>query len=253
MTETPHLLAATSYRNHKEDDMTVVGESEKKVTETSREKDENVEQKDNLFEKMDESTKIPPDKAPDGVLAQSELPGKPKGSDDIRRKINSEAYTEEELEIRPDEKDAFVESLLTGSRHYQTYTIFGGRIKVTIRSRTIAETQAMYAYMRHTLTKDASGLATLEGDMSYLLLAAQIDELNGTKYPEMQEPLTFIEKDGKEYEPGWLGCLNTWKAKPEGLTNALINRVQLFEYKYWTMVSEASNRNFWTPETSTAV
>lgn len=229
--------------------MTVVGESEKKANEASSEK---TEQKDNLFEKMDETTKVPVEKASKGIIEQAELPGNPKGANDIRSKINAEVYTKEELEISPEEKDAFVESMLTGGRHYQTYTIFGGRIKVVIRSRTVTETQAMYAYMRHTLTKDAAGLATLEGDMSYILLAAQIEEINGTKYPEMQEPLTFVEKDGKEQEPGWLACLKTWKAKPEGLTNALINRIQLFEYKYWTMVSEASNRNFWTPETSTA-
>ena len=229
--------------------MTVVGENERKADEASK---KTIEQKENLFDKMDEATKVPVEQAPEGIMAQSELPGSPNGSEDVRSKIHAEVYTKEELEITSAEKDAFVEAMLTGKRHYQTYTIFGGRIKVTIRSRTVAETQAMYAYMRHTLSKDTRGLSTLEGDMSYILLAAQIEEINGTKYPEMQEPLTFVEKDGQEQDPGWLNCLNTWKSKPEGLTNALINRIQLFEYKYWTMVGEASNKNFWTPETSTA-
>ena len=230
--------------------MTVVGESEKKVDEASSSR---AEQKNNLFENMDKTTKVPVEDAGEDIVRRSELPGKTQDANEIRSKINAEVYTKEELEITPEEKDAFVESLLTGKRHYQTYTIFGNRVHVTIRNRTIAETQAMYAYMRYMLTKDASALAILEGDMSYILLAAQIEEINGVKYPEMQEPLNFIENDGKVQDPGWLSCLQDWKSKPEGLTNALINRVQLFEYKYWTMVSEASNRNFWNPETSTAV
>lgn len=230
--------------------MTVVGESERKVGETSSDKSG---QKNGMFEDMDKATKIPVEGAGEDVVRQSELPGRTQDANEIKSKIKSEVYTKEELEITPEEKDAFVESLLTGKRHYQTYTIFGDRIRVTVRNRTIAETQAMYSYMRHMLTKDASALAMLEGDMSYILLAAQIEEINGVKYPEMQEPLNFVETGGKVQDPGWLSCLQAWKSKPEGLTNALINRVQLFEYKYWTMVSEASNQNFWNPEPSTAV
>ena len=229
--------------------MTVVGESEKRPEETVVSDDKN--KKTNVFDTMDKPSEVPTSYATDKVLAQSKLPGNPKGANDMKSKIHSEVYTPEELTITAEEKNAFVESMLTGSRHYQTYTIFGGRVKVTVRSRTVPETQAMYAYMRHALTKDASGLATLEGDMSYILLAAQIEEINGTKYPEMKEPLTFTENDGTEEEPGWMSCLKSWKSKPEGLTDALINRVQLFEYKYWTMVSEASNKNFWNPESST--
>ena len=234
--------------------MTVVGESEKRPEEVSSNDVSKVEQEpkkpETVFDNMSEKSAVPVESATDETLAQSELPGTASSNKDIRTKIHREEFSSDELVITPAEKAAFVESMITGERYRQECSIFGDRIRIVIRSRTTPETQALYAFMRHSLKSGDAGLAVLEGDMSYILLVAQIEELNGTKFPEMKAPLTYVEDGSGEKEPGWLMDLKAWKTKPEGLVNALINRVQLFEYKYWTMVSEASNKNFWNPDTS---
>lgn len=179
------------------------------------------------------------------------IPGHLSNEATERVKINGETYKKSDLEITPEEKAAFIDSLISGKRYKHEYSIFGGKIHVVIRNRSSEETHAMYSYIRRVLSKngDNEGMNIVEGDMAYIPLVAQIDEINGTKFPEMKHPLSYEESDGKEIPPGWLEDFKAWKAKPEGLTSALISFVQLFEYKYWTMVKEAANKNFWNSDT----
>lgn len=163
----------------------------------------------------------------------------------------SSSFTEEDLEITPENKANFIEAMLTGERYKETYNIFGGKVSLTIRSRTTAETNALYSYIRHQLAKSQDTAVVIEGDLTYIPLVAQVEELNGTSFPEMKAPLTFESSAGVETTPGWLPDFVAWKNKPEGLTSAIISCVQLFEYKYWLMVKEANNKNFWNTDTST--
>lgn len=243
--------------------MTVVGADKKEVTGSKKpvgmnkieQADEGAERsgekKANAFDDLNAATPIPPtENSAQEAVKNSQLPGAMSGSSENKGIVNNEKYDMDELVITGKEKSAFIDAMLTGERYKLSYPIFGGKINVTIRSRTSKETQAMYAYIRHEMHNDGGNLTILEGDMQYLLLVAQIEELNGTKYPEMKIPLTYTESDGKTIEPGWLEDLASWKDRPEGLISAIINRVQLFEYKYWTMVKEASNKNFWNSDTS---
>ena len=209
--------------------------------------------KEGVFDDLDKPTQAPVGEDAGDVEERSRLPGAPAGLVDEKVKINKASYTSDDLKISPDEKAAFIDAMITGERYKQTFRLFGGRVTVTLRSRTAAETHAMYAYIRHVLSKNGpENMSAVEGDMAYVPLVAQVAELNGTAFPEMKEPLMFTESDGKEVAPGWYGDFKAWKAKPEGLTSALISCVQLFEYKYWTMTREAANKNFWSSDTSIA-
>ena len=224
--------------------MTVVGsnESVRQQTEDSVKKEN-----PNMFDTPDKESVVVKDSLAEKVSA---LPGTPATPKDERVKINNEEYSPEDLVITPEEKSAFVDAMITGDRYRQTFTMFGGRVSVTLRSRTAEETHAFYAFIRHSLAQGDGRLSITEGDMSYVPLVAQVEELNGTRFPEMKSPLTYEANGETEVEPGWLNDFLAWKKKPEGLTSALINRLQLFEYKYWTMVKEASNKNFWNSDTS---
>ena len=179
------------------------------------------------------------------------LPGRLMNNTEERVKIGTDAYSPMELVITTAEKEAFIAAMISGDRYRQTFKLFGGRVTVTVRSRTAAETHALYAYIRHFLSKEGNDrVSAVEGDMAYVPLVAQIEELNGTRYPEMKQPLMYEVSDGKEVPPGWYEDFRAWKAKPEGLTSALISCVQLFEYKYWMMTKEAANKNFWNSDTS---
>lgn len=207
---------------------------------------------ENMFDDVSKPSKAT-DVDRDGMTAEaSKLPADASSMITDRVKINKEQYTPDELEITPEEKAAFIDALISGKRYTQRMSLFGGQVSVVIRSRTAAETHALYAYIRHMLAGGGEdGLGVVEGDIAYVPLVAQVAELNGTAFPEMKSPLTFTESGDNEVPPGWYEDFKAWKAKPEGLTSALISCVQLFEYKYWTMTREAANKNFWNSDTST--
>lgn len=234
--------------------MTIVGDTttaakEAAKAETTAEKKEPAK----VFDKIEEPTPAPVDDTAKDVANASKLPGRISNTTEGRARINNEEYTQDDLVISPEEKAAFIDAMITGGRYTQEIQLFGGKVTAKLRSRTAEETHAMYAYIRHILAKNGKeGLSAVEGDMAYVPLVAQVAELNGVSYPEMKTPLTYEESDGKEVEPGWYEDFKAWKAKPEGLTSALISCIQLFEYKYWTMTKEASNKNFWNSDTSIA-
>lgn len=212
--------------------------------------EETVTEETNAFDNIESTDTIKKEDIEGKTADNASLPGITTGGTDGKVTINYEKYDKEELVITPDDKQAFISAMLTGDRYYRECSLFGGNVKAVIRSRTTRETQAMYSYIRHMLAQRTHAVSTLEGDMQYLLLLVHVEELNGVKFPTMKEPLNFTETAGKLEEPGWLQDLKTWKERPEGLTSALINRIQLFEFKYWTMVKEASNKNFWKSDTS---
>ena len=231
----------------KQEDVNKVTE-DKPVEEKATEKNE----KENVFDRLDEDSQAVVDEDTEDIEESSRIPGRTTNIAEERVRINADQYSPTDLIITTAEKAKFIESMITGERYTQTFSIFGGKISVTVRSRTADETHALYAYIRHTLAakEGENSLSAVEGDMAYVPLVAQIAELNGVSYPEMKTPLTYEESDGVIKEPGWYQDFKTWKSKPEGLTSALISCVQLFEYKYWTMTKEAGNKNFWKTDTS---
>ena len=213
--------------------------------------EEQGKEKGNMFDDIDTASDMATDPESIEGLNDAKLPGVFHNEADGRVRIGTDSYDRDDLVISPEEKSAFIEALVTGERYTQTVDIFGGKMHVMLRSRTAEETHAMYSYIRHVLSSDVQdGMGVVEGDMAYVPLVAQIAEINGTKYPEMKAPLTFEMSGGKEVPPGWLEDLKAWKSRPEALTSALISCIQLFEYKYWTMTKEASNKNFWNSDTS---
>lgn len=214
--------------------------------------EETKETKEAVFDNLDKDTKIAaPDESADGkVIERASKVESPES--EVYKTINREQYKAEELVITAEEKDAFLTSLITGERFKLRYSIFGGKISVVIRNRTTGETNAMYAYIRYALSRPGNTSASVDAELPFIPLTCQIAEVNGVAYPEMKAPYNFVEEKGKTTPPGWYDDFIAWTKKPEGLTSALVNRIQLFEYKYWTMVKEAANANFWKTDTSTA-
>lgn len=228
--------------------MTVVGES------APADKGQKAAENSNaVFENMESPSDTGTGGDSDQVIQSTKLPGGVKSGLGNKMAINRDLYTKDELTISSDEKQAFVDALLENRRYKSSVKLLGGRLSVVIRSRTKDETDAMFAFLRHEILGSGKTSDTLIDRMAKLLLVAQIEEVNGTKFPEMKSPYTYTQSEGKEADPGWLVDLVNWEGKPEGLTATLINQIQLFEYKYWTMVEKASDANFWAPGTSTEV
>lgn len=158
------------------------------------------------------------------------------------------AKTQRDVQITADDKARFLDSVIKGTRFYGYADLFGGRVRVKFRSRTLAETEAIMAYVHR---KGVLGELLTKSDVSDTLLAAllvaQVEEVGDVSYKEMQTPYKYVESSVGTTEPGWIADVEMWKNKPEHLTSAIGDALIDFEAKYWKMIAASKDENFWNP------
>ena len=158
----------------------------------------------------------------------------------------------EKATVTKQNKDDFCSCLISNSRYTEKFSLFGGKVSLTIRSRTLEETDSIEAYLRWMA---ATGGVYTAADYSNLarniLLATQVQEMNGVSYPELKGPMRMTEVDGKREPPGWLPQLETWGKMADAIALAVIRCVVEFEARYWFMVENAKDANFWLHGEST--
>ena len=149
-------------------------------------------------------------------------------------------------------KEDFLNAIITGDRYTEEVTLFGGKLFVRLRCRSVDETKAIMSYLRHEM---AAG--NVKSDLEYtstlrtLMIIAQVQEINGVEYPEMEKPLYFTEKDDKEVPPAWAAKIESWEKKPEAIQSAIGVALSEFEGRYWKMIEASADVNFWNPGEST--
>ena len=170
---------------------------------------------------------------------------------------------EETIELTPEDKAAFIEAMVKGSRFERPFSLFGGRLTGVLRSRTSMESVAILKELGRQLTSIAY---MTEQEYSTLLrlamIKAQLKELNGVIYSEMTEPLMAqsivtrpLDGIGKEEvkAPAWFDEMQVqFGKKDEGRYAAVYREIRLFEKKYWVLVEHAKDQNFWSPSQSTS-
>lgn len=198
------------------------------------------------------------DRQPEGPIATeaSEIPAKDPlmglERDPLR---NLQLPTERPpVTILPAERDSFLDALVTGGRFSLATSLFNGKVQVTFRARTQEETSAIYAEMYRALN---AGELPTNADwvcrVRAMLLACQVGLMNDKEFDELAEPLRMrVKGDGSEETAGWLGQVDWWLKQPEALATGLYEALQEFESKYWTMVENAANQDFWNPPASTS-
>jgi len=165
-----------------------------------------------------------------------------------------------EISVTPTEKNTFLDSLIGNTRFELPFSLFGGKLKGTLRSRTSGESRAimMELHRQWTLVKfmPVTEYATM---MKSALLRCQLKELNGVEYPELQEPLlaqgNLKDKDQPAViAPAWVDEMDVLcNSMSDGMITNLYQEVQKFEQKYWTLVAHSDDQDFWNPEDSTSV
>jgi len=157
------------------------------------------------------------------------------------------------VKITPEDREAFMKALVSGNRFSLVFPIFDGDMTITVRTRTQLESQAIISRLKWELDH-----ALLDTQLDYtvrlrsMLLAAQIQVFNDTEYETLAEPLKRTEgKDGVK-EPGWIKQADRWQAMDEASATIAHNILQEFESKYWTMIENANDQNFWNPAASTS-
>ena len=177
-------------------------------------------------------------------------------SDSLVQPPEHEEYTEKVV-LTEAERDAFLDALLSGKRYVQKFSLYNGRITGKLRCRSLVESEAVAAWMAGLLTGGAP-ITALEYAIKVrnALLAAQVLELNGTRYPELQAPLYPVKNGDAITPPGWIAAADAWSKNtdgktPEAVVAAVYEELRTFERKYWTMVVHARDQNFWQPVEST--
>lgn len=174
----------------------------------------------------------------------------------LKEKSEVEAEKEEQkdgsatvLTIMPEDKLAFIDSVVQNKRFTKDYAIFGGKVKLTLRSLTTDEVNALSCWILKQGSSDSAGL--LSGRYRKYLAAAQVAELNGTRMNPLEDPLfETVGNDGKSVDgPGWLSRAAYWDGMADGLFTAVLSCIKDFDALYAALCKKAFDANFWNPDT----
>ena len=151
--------------------------------------------------------------------------------------------------VTPEEKMAFLDAVIGNTRFTKTYSLFGGRITVKLRSLTLDELNAMAAWAFKQAVADPSW--HLSGRGRKYALAAQVEMFNGVELHPLETPLfETLESDGKTTKPpAWVNRDSYWDDKGAGVVDAILNCLADFNNRYRVLYSKAQDENFWNPDT----
>lgn len=172
--------------------------------------------------------------------------------DHIINTIKGKSEVAKKIKISKEQKDQFCTSLIENSRYTEIFELFGGKFTVEIRSRTLEETQAIEDYLRYIVsTGQISEIHEYTAFTQRALLTAQVSKINGVAYETLKLPLHQVESENGKSEPGWLEQTKMWLSKPDALSAVIIQCIIEFEARYWFMVANAHDTNFWLHGEST--
>lgn len=157
-----------------------------------------------------------------------------------------------EIDITPDDKEAFTAALIGNTRMTLSMTRLGGKCTVVIRSRTVRETDAIIKQLQR---ESRAGKFNAQMDQTIrlrtLVMAFQVAELDGVEYASPEEPLIETVTDAGTTPPAWVARADAWYDRGDAMNAIIWNCVQEFEDKYWMMTENAANADFWQPVAST--
>lgn len=158
----------------------------------------------------------------------------------------------EKVEILQEHRDRFIDSVVTGERYFEDFFLMGGRISIRIRSRSSEETDAIGSYLRVMVNK---GDVRTDNEYSSLLrklmCIAQVERMNGVAFPTMEAPLLYEETTAGRTPPAWEPRIAFWAAKPDAVVVMAVRCIMEFEARYWTMIRNVDDENFWRTGEST--
>lgn len=151
------------------------------------------------------------------------------------------------MKISPEDKIAFLDSIIENKRFTKDYSLFGGKLKLKLRSLTSDEVNALGAWAARQGTKDSSGL--MAGRYRKYLMAAHVEMLDGVEMPPLEEPLFETLEGGRSVQPGWVGRCSYYDRLGFGKFNAIMSCIEKFDTLYSLLCRKAEDENFWDPDT----
>lgn len=163
--------------------------------------------------------------------------------------IPEEEVKKRDIIISPSDKAAFIDAIVSNDRFKKEYSLFGGKMKATLRSLTSDEVNALATWTAKQGTKDSAGL--MSGRYRKYLLAAYLERLDGVEMAPLEEPLyETVGSDGKTVNPpAWVDRCKFFDGMGYGKFQALMSLVGEFDSLYSTLCEKAEDANFWSPDT----
>lgn len=167
--------------------------------------------------------------------------------------------TPEEITLTPQDKQTFLDSFLDNTAWTSDCSAMGGRLRMSFRSRTVAQTSAIHAevmrrYREGELEPGLSYNTTMLSCFLYFQLAA-LNDMRYEEPPTKEEDLfaTNIYNDAIDrYEatpPKWYAKARALtKDMPDGKLRIIMNQLTIFETKYWELTMNINTQDFWNPE-----
>jgi len=159
--------------------------------------------------------------------------------------------TPDTLEITPAHKEAFLDAMVGDTRFEQTFELFGGRVPVTLQSRTNHESTVLLEELgRQVRAGEIVSQVMYAYHFRIGVLRFQVKRLNGVEYTLPSGNLSAVaslnEKGEKEITaPGWVDEAHGYYGQMgDGLMAALYQSVMRFDTLYWTLVKGAHNQDF---------
>lgn len=158
--------------------------------------------------------------------------------------------------LTQEDRDAFLQSIITGERYKRPFSIFNGAVTGVLRCRSMKESEGIAAWMNVGLrTARYQTQMVYSAELRDALFVAQVEKLQDVEFPEMSGPLSpTAGEDIKTWTdvvpPGWVSATAVWREMPEAVVSGLFDELRTFERKYWTMITHAQDQNFWNPAVS---
>lgn len=162
----------------------------------------------------------------------------------------------EEIEITESDKAEFIDCLIDNKRFTRDFVLFGGKITGVIRSRTSDESRALiYEAQRRAQIGEVISDSDYAAIFRRSAMRFQIQQLGGVEYPPAEGPLlaqanfkSFLVEDKAATAPKWYEeAEKAYSNMQTGVEAAIFAEIMKFEYKYWTMVENSDNQDFWNP------
>jgi hypothetical protein len=163
--------------------------------------------------------------------------------------------TYSEIEITDSDKEEFLDCLIDNRRFTRDFVLFGGKITGVIRSRTSDESRALiYEAQRRAQIGEILSDSDYAAVFRRCTMRFQIQQLNSTEFPEPKAPLLaqanfkdFMLEDAVDAPEWYNEAEKAFSTMQTGVEAAIFAEIMKFEYKYWTMVENSDNQDFWNP------
>lgn len=199
---------------------------------------------------------VPEEASTDPLMNAGAVGGSEEASEQLHQIAGQGEWSTDDdtVDVEPEDKDSFLDALVTGERFTRPFSLFNGKVAGVFRCRSSAESAAISRYLnRKVINKVYETTIEYGTAVRTFLLAAQVQEYNGIVFDPLPAPLdTMVDSKGELVDPAWVSRAEYWSSDkvPEAVVAAVYAQLQYFERLYWTMVVNANNQNFWKTATS---